>query len=153
MKLMEHPDCCEMQSSKNVPTLRLTAAHVHRGRNLGNSGAENSFTYMTVSAQKGKLMEGLQVQEGARGCTFAVHVLPRSRRDAVLGLYGGALRICLRAPAEEGRANEALRAFLAQRLGVPVSAVELLAGHTSRRKLVRVAGVTGTELHALLQTG
>lgn len=73
---------------------------------------------------------------------FSVRVVPGSQQDAVAGLHGDALRIRLKAPPVEGKANQALRAFLAEQLGVPVDAVEILAGHASRRKIVRVSGVT-----------
>lgn len=95
-------------------------------------------------------MKGLRVQETPEGCVFSVHVAPGSGQDAVVGLYGDALRIRLKAPPVEGRANEALRAFLAARLGVPVRAVEILSGHTSRHKVVRVAGVAVEQVRALL---
>jgi hypothetical protein len=71
----------------------------------------------------------------------------------VVGLYGEALKVRLRAPPVGGKANEALRAFLANRLGVPVGAVEILSGHTSRRKVVRVAGVRPDQVHTLLDEG
>lgn len=98
------------------------------------------------------MVERLKVQEGPEGCTFGVHVAPGSRQDAVIGLYGDALRVRLRAPATEGKANQALRAFLAGQLGVSVDAVEILSGHTSRHKVVRVAGVTAERVRALLRT-
>lgn len=98
-------------------------------------------------------MKGLQVTEGKEGCTFGVHVIPRSRRDAVVGLYGEALKVRLKAPPAEGQANRALRAFLADRLRVSLEAVEILSGHTSRRKVVRVAGVRPDQVHALLDEG
>jgi uncharacterized protein (TIGR00251 family) len=94
----------------------------------------------------------LPVTEGEAGCTFRVRVVPRSRRDEVVGLHGDALKIRLTAPPLRGKANRALRKFLAGRLGVPRSAVEILSGHTSRQKRVRVAGVSAAAVRALLQT-
>ncbi len=91
----------------------------------------------------------LQVREDSEGCTFGVHVAPGSRQDAVVGLYGDALRVRLKAPPVEGKANQALRVFLAEKLGVPVDAVTILSGHTSRHKLVRVAGVTAAQVRTL----
>jgi uncharacterized protein (TIGR00251 family) len=59
----------------------------------------------------------------------------------VAGVYGDALKIRLAAPAIDGRANAALLEFVAQRLGLPRSAVELKSGQTSRRKvLLRARG-------------
>ncbi len=96
-------------------------------------------------------MEDLRIQEGATGCTFTVYVVPGSRQEGIVGLYGEALRVRLRAPAMEGKANQALRTFLAEQLQVPVNAVEILSGHTSRRKVVRVIGVTALEVRSLVE--
>lgn len=98
-------------------------------------------------------MKGLPVSQSQGGCTFRVHVVPRSRRDTVAGLYGDALKVRLQAPPTEGRANQALRAFLAERLGVPKQAVEILSGHTSRQKVVRVVGTKPARVRALLREG
>ncbi len=92
----------------------------------------------------------LLVTEEEAGCTFRVRVLPRSRRDEIVGLHGDALKIRLAAPPVGGRANRALREFLAGRLGVSPSAVEILSGHSSRQKRVRVKGVSVGAIHALL---
>jgi uncharacterized protein (TIGR00251 family) len=92
----------------------------------------------------------LPVIEGKEGCTFRVRVSPRSRRDEVVGLHGDALKIRLTAPPVRGKANRALREFLAGQLGVSPSAVEILTGHTSRQKRVRVVGVSAEAIHALL---
>ena len=69
-----------------------------------------------------------------------VRVQPGAREDAVLGVAEGALRIRLKAPASEGRANAALCAFLAELLGTAKSRVKLLQGRGSRIKLVEVRG-------------
>lgn len=91
----------------------------------------------------------LQITENEGGCTFRVRVLPRSRRDEVVGLHGDALKIRLTAPPERGKANRALQEFLAEQLGVSPSAVEIISGHTSRQKRVRVAGVSADAIRAL----
>jgi uncharacterized protein (TIGR00251 family) len=96
-------------------------------------------------------MKGLQVTQGRDGCVFAVHVVPKGRRDAVIGLYGDALKIRLKAPPVKGQANRALQSFLADHLGVTADAVQVLSGHTSRHKVVRVTGVEAAQVHALLE--
>ena len=95
---------------------------------------------------------GLLVTEREEGAIFRVRVLPRSRRDEVVGLHGDALKIRLRAPPVGGKANRALQEFLAERLGVSRSAVEILSGHASRQKRVRVSGVSAAVVRALLST-
>jgi uncharacterized protein (TIGR00251 family) len=76
----------------------------------------------------------------ADGITFALHVRPGSRRDAVEGDHDGALAVRVSAPPTDGRANEAVRRLLASEFGVTRSAVEIVGGHTSRRKRVRIDG-------------
>lgn len=92
-----------------------------------------------------------QVIEEHEGCTFQVRVLPRGGRSEVVGLHGDALKIRLAAPPVEGKANHALRKFLAEQLGVSPAAVVILSGHTSRQKRVRAAGVSADAVRALLR--
>jgi len=82
--------------------------------------------------------------------TISVHVTPRARRDEIVGWQEGELWVRLRAPPVEGQANESLRRFLAKRLGVPASAVEMVGGATARHKRVRVEGLTADEVRARL---
>jgi uncharacterized protein (TIGR00251 family) len=70
---------------------------------------------------------------------LAVHAQPGAARTEVAGLHGDALKVRIAARAVDGRANEALRKFLAAAFGVPLGNVTLLRGETSRRKVVRVA--------------
>ena len=71
--------------------------------------------------------------------TIKVKVVPASSRTAVAGeMADGTLKVNLAAPPEKGRANEELRALLATHFGVPRAAVEIVAGHGSPRKLVRI---------------
>lgn len=84
------------------------------------------------------------------GAVLAVRAQPGARRNAVLGEYGGALKVAVTAPPADGRANAALAEVLADWLGVRRSAVELLSGHTSRDKRFLVRGVTPDELTAVV---
>jgi len=58
---------------------------------------------------------------------------------------GDAIKLRLTAPPVDGAANEALVRFLAARLEVPRSAVELVSGRSGRTKLVAVTGVSPEE--------
>ena len=71
---------------------------------------------------------------------LSVRVQPGARRDEIVEVRDGVLRIRLRAAAIEGRANEALCAFLAERLGTAKSRVRVLQGESSRSKRVAVRG-------------
>ena len=67
-----------------------------------------------------------------------VHVMPNAALTQIQGLHDGALRVRLHAPPVDGKANLALQAWLAQTLGIPKSAVELLRGASARRKQLRI---------------
>src|SRR6201999_4678347 len=75
----------------------------------------------------------------ADGVLLQLSVMPNAKRTEVDGLHDGALRVRLAAPPIDGRANEALVAWLAKSLGVPKRGVEVLRGESSRRKQVAIA--------------
>jgi uncharacterized protein (TIGR00251 family) len=75
---------------------------------------------------------------------LTLHIQPGAKRTEVAGEHGEALKVRLGAPPVDGKANEALIAFLADRLGIPKARVILEAGQTSRSKRVRVLGA-GTD--------
>ena len=81
---------------------------------------------------------------------FAVHVQPRAKRTEVTGLHGAAVKIRLAAPPVDGAANEALRRFLAERLCVPRASVHVVAGLSSRDKLVEVDGLSAADARRTL---
>lgn len=71
--------------------------------------------------------------------TLTIRVQPGAKRSEVAGVYGNNLKIRLAAPAIEGKANAALKAYLAEAFAVPERAVTLVRGTRSRCKVVRVA--------------
>ncbi|NIP58811.1 MAG: YggU family protein [Gemmatimonadetes bacterium] len=76
------------------------------------------------------------------GVEISIRAQPRASRTEVAGPYGErAVRVRLAAPPVDGAANEELVAFLAGLFDVPTRAVEILRGHGSRSKTVRVLGV------------
>jgi uncharacterized protein (TIGR00251 family) len=82
---------------------------------------------------------------------LSLHIQPGAKKTEVAGLHGEALKIRLHAPPVDGKANEALIAFLAERLGALKARVVLEAGQTSRSKRVRVVGVTAEAVVAALK--
>jgi len=92
----------------------------------------------------------LDAQEREGAVTFPVRVQPRASKDEIAGEMAGALKVRLRAPAVEDRANEALVEFLAQLLKTPRSAVRILSGERSRTKRIEIRGVTRQQVLALL---
>jgi uncharacterized protein (TIGR00251 family) len=88
------------------------------------------------------------------GVRLQLHIQPRAARTEFAGRFGDALKLRIKSPPVDGSANDELVRFLAERLGVPRARVELVAGHTSRRKTVRVGGVTVAQVeHCLGSSG
>jgi len=69
---------------------------------------------------------------------LTLHVQPGAKRTQLAGRHGNALKLRLAAPPVGGRANEALRAFLAEAFGVPQRNVTIVRGEASRDKIVRI---------------
>ena len=82
------------------------------------------------------------------GVAVAVHVVPNARRSEVVGLHGGRVKIRLASPPEKNRANAELERLIAATCGV--RRAEVVAGRTSRAKIVRVPGLDVAEVRASL---
>ena len=80
-----------------------------------------------------------------------VHLVPNAKIDNVVGEYGGAVKITVRAPAVEGKANAALIRFLAEQLKVSRHAIVLERGHRSRDKLIRIDGLTAEDVRTRMR--
>ncbi len=88
----------------------------------------------------------IEIKESSAGATFAVKVHPRAKKNAITGELGDALKLSLTAPPAEGKANQACIEFFAKLLQVPRSSVTIAAGHASRNKVIRVAGLSAEEV-------
>jgi uncharacterized protein (TIGR00251 family) len=90
----------------------------------------------------------------AAGVTVAVRAQPGAKRTAITGVYGegpaAQLKIAVQAPPLEGRANQALIAFIAETFAVPKNAVELIAGELSRSKVFLLRGATLKDAESML---
>jgi uncharacterized protein (TIGR00251 family) len=71
-------------------------------------------------------------------CTLELKTIPNAPRNELAGWLGDALKIKVHAPALDGRANDALLLFLAEKLGVPRRTLTLVRGDKSRHKIVRI---------------
>lgn len=90
------------------------------------------------------------IHETSAGVSFAVKVHPRAKRDAIVGELGEALKLALKAPPVEGRANQACIEFFAKLLKVPRSSITIASGESSRNKVVRISGITAEHLRQQL---
>ena len=83
-------------------------------------------------------------------CTLELKTIPNAPRTALVGWLGSALKIKVHAPALEGRANDALLSYLADELGIARRAITLIRGDKSRQKIIRVEGLSLTEVKTRL---
>ena len=84
--------------------------------------------------------------------TLRLRVVPGARHPGVVGRHGEAWKVRVSAPAEAGRANDAVLAVLAETLHVPRGDLELTAGFTSRDKVVALDGLSSETVETRLAT-
>ena len=80
-----------------------------------------------------------RLHNGQKGSALAVRVSPRAGRNEIVAIQDdGTVKIRLKAPPVEGRANQALIEYLAEVLRVPASRIEIVAGASSHNKLIAI---------------
>ena len=79
-----------------------------------------------------------------------LRIVPNAKRDEVVGEYGDGVKIKVAAPALEGKENEALLEFVAEKLRVHRRDITLVAGEKSRDKLIEIASLDAAEARARL---
>lgn len=97
---------------------------------------------MALTAQEAASL----VAPASGGAILRVHLQPGARRESTGDVHGDALKVSVSAPAEDGRANQALLSLLARWLGAPLASLSLASGWASRDKRVLFAGLTAEEL-------
>ena len=78
--------------------------------------------------------------------TVTIQTTPNAPRSEIVGWLGDRLKVKVKAPAVEGKANAELIRFLAERFGVRPNAVVLVRGDTARLKVVRLEGIEEADL-------
>ncbi len=91
------------------------------------------------------------MREQAGGVSIDVLVSPRASRARLGPVHGDRIKVAVTAPPVNGAANKAVVEVIARALGVARSAVEVTAGHSSRRKTVRIAGATAAQVEGAIQ--
>lgn len=86
----------------------------------------------------------------APSCTLELKIIPNAPRNEIVGWLGSALKVKVHAPALEGRANDELLDFLADKLGLHRRAITLLRGDKSRQKVVQIAGLDAAAVQTRL---
>ena len=82
--------------------------------------------------------------------TVTIQTTPNAPRSEVVGWMGDRLKVKVKAPAVEGKANAELLRFLAEHFHVKPNTVEIVRGETSRTKIVRFETLVETELRGMV---
>ena len=85
------------------------------------------------------------------GVRLSIKVQPRAAGNAIVGAQGNELKIKVTAPPVDSAANEAVLRLLADKLGCPPGALQLVRGQTSRHKIVAVRGLSAAEVMTRLK--
>lgn len=102
-------------------------------------------------AEKNSLALPLETRVHQNGLVFSVIVQPRAKKNEIVGITNGALKIKVTAPPVEGAANEALIKLLSQAFGIKKSDLEILKMKTSPRKLIFCRNLTEEEFFLILK--
>ena len=84
------------------------------------------------------------------GIVLPVRAQPGAKKNTIMGIHNGMLKIAVTAPPEDGRANAAIIQLLARQLGLSKSRVQLLSGATHRHKKFLLVGLDSNALLALI---
>jgi uncharacterized protein (TIGR00251 family) len=93
----------------------------------------------------------IKINQKEGSVIFDVRVIPRSSRSEIVSDHGGALKVKLRSPPVEGAANDELLSLLSKELKMPRSFIEIVSGHTSKTKRVRIESADASQIVAILK--
>jgi len=96
---------------------------------------QNNFSRKSKAVRK-----MLNIQKIDDGVIFEVKVQSGAAKNEIVGVQADALKIKINAPPVKGKANKALMDFLTEKLGMKKSEIEILSGHTSTTKKIKVLG-------------
>lgn len=88
----------------------------------------------------------LNLVEDKDGVILPVRIQPRSSKDEIVGAYNGALKLKLTSPPVEGEANRRCIEFLAKRLKIGKSQIEIIKGEKSKNKMIKIIGLTKADV-------
>src|ERR1700693_2450459 len=94
--------------------------------------------------------ERIELRYNSSMSTLRFHIVPNRKIDRVAGEHGGAIKIKLRAQAVEGKANAALRCFLADQLNISQREIILEHGQRPRDKVIRIDGMSEEDVRSRL---
>jgi uncharacterized protein (TIGR00251 family) len=95
----------------------------------------NFFTWL-MKLYKDKTVLDFFKKDKSTKCLLLVHIVPDSSKNELIGTYGEPprLKVKIKAAPEDGKANEMLIHFLAEILKVKKGQIQIMRGHTQKRK-------------------
>jgi uncharacterized protein (TIGR00251 family) len=90
------------------------------------------------------------VRQSGAAVLVLVHARPGAKHAAVVGVFGGRLKVAVDAPPVDGKANDALIDFLADQLHRPRSSLAIQSGAAHRDKCVRIESADAAEVAGVL---
>ena len=81
---------------------------------------------------------------------LSLYIQPKASRSRIVGLHDKALKLTVKAPPVEGRANIEVISFMAKLLKVPKSSIEIHSGKQGRRKKLLVSGLSAEDVRLIL---
>ena len=89
----------------------------------------------------------MEISTPENNAVLDVRIIPRAKHDEVVRLMAdGRLKVRLKAPPVDGKANQSLIKFLAGKLGISKKQLSIISGQTARNKRLRVEGISQEEL-------
>jgi len=119
-------------------------------RNTLQSRAANRSASAGSARAKGSAVQAPAEAHAATHCLLTIKAVPNAPRSEVVGWLGDALKVRLKSPPVDGKANAELCRYLAEVLALPKSAVALATGGASREKRLRIDGLSLAQLRARL---
>jgi uncharacterized protein len=81
-----------------------------------------------------------------------IKLLPRSSKSQVMGKEGEFYKVKVNSPPVDGEANKELISLIAKRLGISKGSIEIIAGKTSRMKVLRLIGIDEASVSRMMET-
>jgi uncharacterized protein (TIGR00251 family) len=92
----------------------------------------------------------IEVTEKNGAVTFKIRAQPRAAKSEIVGEYNGALKVRIAAPPVDGKANDECKKFFSKLFCLSSSDVEIVAGDSSRDKIIRLHDITANCVLAVL---
>ena len=80
-----------------------------------------------------------------------IKIVPGSSRNCITGWLGESLKVCVKTPAEKGKANTAVEKMIATALGTSANRTKIIRGKTSSRKVIEISGLSASEVYERLE--